>query len=129
MNPKASGELSLMFMIQGKLLLQNTGYKPLPKGQVHGARGALWKTLLVLQKMQVKELIKVSGSPFGETERMRREKLGGKGKYKTCHMESTAGEHTNLERQNDPQKTLSKFSDCYASEDSLLDNPERSQTV
>lgn len=102
MNPKMSGELNLMFIIQGKLLLQNTGYSPLPTGQVSRAGGTLWETLLVLQKMQVKKLIEVSRSPFGETERMRRERPGGKRKYKTCHMESTVGKHTNLERQNDP---------------------------
>lgn len=119
-NPKTSGELNLMFMIQGKLLLQNTGYNPLPKGQVSRARGTLLETLLVLQKMQVKKLVEVSRSPFGETERMRRERPGGKRKYKTRHMESTIGKHTNLERQNDPRKTLSKFSDCYESENSLF---------
>lgn len=78
--------------------------------------------------MQAKELIKLSRSLFGGTGRTRREKPGRKGKYKTRHMESTVKEHTNLERENDPQKTLSKFSDCYTSEDSLLDNPARSQT-
>lgn len=59
---------------------------------------------------------------------MRREKPGGKGKYKTHYVESTVKAHANLERENDPQKTLSKISDCYTSEDSLLDNPARSQT-
>lgn len=59
---------------------------------------------------------------------MRKEKPCGKGKYKTHHMESTVEQHTNLERGNEPQKTLSKFSDCYTSEDSLLDNAARSQT-
>lgn len=58
MNPQAGGGLGLMFMIQGNLLVQNTGYKPLPKGQVCKSRGILWDTLLLLQKMQVKELIK-----------------------------------------------------------------------
>lgn len=57
MNPQKGGGLSLMFMIQGNLLVQNTGYKPLPKGQVCRARGTLWETLLLLQQMQVKELI------------------------------------------------------------------------
>lgn len=53
---------------------------------------------------------------------MKSEKPGGKRKYKTRHLESAFMESTNLERESDPKKTFSEFSDCYKNEDSLSDN-------
>lgn len=53
---------------------------------------------------------------------MKSEKPGGKRKYKTRHLENAFTESTNLERESDPKKTFSKFSDCYKNEDTLSDN-------
>nr|XP_010304935.1 PREDICTED: E3 ubiquitin-protein ligase Topors [Balearica regulorum gibbericeps] len=69
-----------------------------------------------------------SRTPSGGTDRMKSEKPGGKRKYKTRHLESAFTETTSLERENDPKKTSSKFSDCYRSEDSLSDNRASSET-
>ncbi|XP_054666629.1 E3 ubiquitin-protein ligase Topors [Grus americana] len=69
-----------------------------------------------------------SRTPSGGTDRMKSEKPGGKRKYKTRHLESAFKETTSLERENDPKKTSSKFSDCYKSEDSLSDNRASSET-
>ncbi|XP_010017629.1 PREDICTED: E3 ubiquitin-protein ligase Topors [Nestor notabilis] len=63
-----------------------------------------------------------SRTPPGGTERMKSEKPGGKRKYKTRHLENAFTESTNLERESDPKKTFSKFSNCYKNEDSLSDN-------
>ncbi|KAM6302246.1 E3 ubiquitin-protein ligase Topors-like [Podargus strigoides] len=64
----------------------------------------------------------------GGTDRMKTEKPGGKRKYKTRHLENAFMESTSLERENDPKKTFSKFSDCYKNEDSLSDNRASSET-
>ncbi|XP_010280561.1 PREDICTED: E3 ubiquitin-protein ligase Topors-like [Phaethon lepturus] len=69
-----------------------------------------------------------SRTPSGGTDRMKSEKPGGKRKYKTRHLENALMESTSLERENDPKKTLSKFSDCYKNEDSLSDNRASSET-
>lgn len=69
-----------------------------------------------------------SRTPSGGTDRMKSEKPGGKRKYKTRHLENTLTESTSPERDNDPKKTSSKFSDCYRNEDSLSDNPASSET-
>ncbi|KAM4638123.1 E3 ubiquitin-protein ligase Topors isoform 2-T2 [Amazona ochrocephala] len=63
-----------------------------------------------------------SRTPPRGTERMKSEKPGGKRKYKTRHLENAFTESTNLERESDPKKPFSKFSDCYKNEDSLSDN-------
>ncbi|XP_061213727.1 E3 ubiquitin-protein ligase Topors [Neopsephotus bourkii] len=63
-----------------------------------------------------------SRTPPRGTERMKSEKPGGKRKYKTRHLENTFTESTNLERESDPKKTFSKFSDYYKNEDSLSDS-------
>lgn len=59
---------------------------------------------------------------------MKSEKPGGKRKYKTRHLENTLMESTSVERENDPKKTVSKFSDCYKNEDSHSDNRATSET-
>ncbi|XP_071586570.1 E3 ubiquitin-protein ligase Topors isoform X1 [Heliangelus exortis] len=69
-----------------------------------------------------------SRTPSGGTDRMKTEKPGGKRKYKTRHLENTFMESTSLERENDPKKTSSKFSDCCKNEDSLSDNRASSET-
>ncbi|KFR06380.1 E3 ubiquitin-protein ligase Topors, partial [Nipponia nippon] len=69
-----------------------------------------------------------SRTPSGGTDRMKSEKPGGKRKYKTRHLENAFMESTSLERENDPKKTFSKFSDCYRNEDSLSDNRASSET-
>ncbi|XP_056181363.1 E3 ubiquitin-protein ligase Topors [Falco biarmicus] len=69
-----------------------------------------------------------SRTPSGGTDRMKSEKPGGKRKYKTRHLENAFVESTSLERENDPKKTFSKFSDCYKNEDSLSDNRGSSET-
>ncbi|XP_013812999.2 E3 ubiquitin-protein ligase Topors isoform X3 [Apteryx mantelli] len=69
-----------------------------------------------------------SRTPSGGTDRMKSEKPGGKRKYKTRHLETAVKESTVLEKENDPKKTLSKFSDCYKNEDSLSDNRASSET-
>ncbi|KAM6226273.1 E3 ubiquitin-protein ligase Topors isoform 2-T2 [Spheniscus humboldti] len=69
-----------------------------------------------------------SRTPSGGTDRMKSEKPGGKRKYKTRHLENAFVESTSLERDNDPKKTSSKFSDCYKNEDSLSDNRASSET-
>ncbi|XP_062460519.1 E3 ubiquitin-protein ligase Topors [Pezoporus occidentalis] len=63
-----------------------------------------------------------SRTPPRGTERLKSEKPGGKRKYKTRHLENTFTESTNLERESDPKKTFSKFSDCYKNEDSFSDS-------
>ncbi|XP_012986015.2 E3 ubiquitin-protein ligase Topors isoform X2 [Melopsittacus undulatus] len=63
-----------------------------------------------------------SRTPPRGTERMKSEKPGGKRKYKTRHLENTFTESTNLERESDPEKTVSKFSDCYKNEYSFSDS-------
>ncbi|KFP98687.1 E3 ubiquitin-protein ligase Topors, partial [Leptosomus discolor] len=69
-----------------------------------------------------------SRTPSGGTDRMKSEKPGGKRKYKTRHLENAFMESTSLERENEPKKTFSKFSDCYKNEDSLSDNRTSSET-
>ncbi|KAM6392256.1 E3 ubiquitin-protein ligase Topors [Rhynochetos jubatus] len=69
-----------------------------------------------------------SRTPSGGTDRMKSEKPGGKRKYKTRHLENALMESTSLERENDPKKTFSKFSDCYKNEDSLSDHRANSET-
>ncbi|KFV42255.1 E3 ubiquitin-protein ligase Topors, partial [Tyto alba] len=69
-----------------------------------------------------------SRTPSGETDRMKNEKPGGKRKYKTRHLENVSIESPSLERQNNPKKTFSKFSDCYKNDDSLSDNRASSET-
>ncbi|XP_052634101.1 E3 ubiquitin-protein ligase Topors [Harpia harpyja] len=69
-----------------------------------------------------------SRTPSEGTDRMKSEKPGGKRKYKTRHLENAFMESTSLERENDPKKTVSKFSDCYKNEDSLSDNRASSET-
>ncbi|XP_042643969.1 E3 ubiquitin-protein ligase Topors [Tyto alba] len=69
-----------------------------------------------------------SRTPSGETDRMKNEKPGGKRKYKTRHLENVSMESPSLERQNNPKKTFSKFSDCYKNDDSLSDNRASSET-
>ncbi|KAJ7423843.1 hypothetical protein BTVI_08533 [Pitangus sulphuratus] len=59
---------------------------------------------------------------------MKSEKPGGKRKYKTRHLENAFTESTSLERENDPKKTSSKFSDCCKNEDSLSDNRASNET-
>ncbi|XP_017671923.1 PREDICTED: E3 ubiquitin-protein ligase Topors isoform X1 [Lepidothrix coronata] len=63
-----------------------------------------------------------SRTPSGGTDRMKSEKPGGKRKYKTRHLENAFTESISLERENDPKKTSSKFSDCCKNEDSPSDN-------
>ncbi|KFQ21394.1 E3 ubiquitin-protein ligase Topors, partial [Mesitornis unicolor] len=69
-----------------------------------------------------------SRTPSGGTDIMKSEKPGGKRKYKTRHLENAFMESTSLERESDPKKTSSKFSDCYKNEDSLSDNQASSET-
>ncbi|XP_059689803.1 E3 ubiquitin-protein ligase Topors isoform X1 [Gavia stellata] len=69
-----------------------------------------------------------SRTPSGGTDRMKSEKPGGKRKYKTRHLENAFMGSTSLERENDPKKTFSKFSDCCKNEDSLSDNRASSET-
>ncbi|XP_075267815.1 E3 ubiquitin-protein ligase Topors-like [Opisthocomus hoazin] len=69
-----------------------------------------------------------SRTPSGGTNRTKSGKPGGKRKYKTRHLENAFVESTSLERENDPEKTFSKFSDCYKNEDSLSDNRASSET-
>ncbi|XP_074712115.1 E3 ubiquitin-protein ligase Topors [Strix uralensis] len=69
-----------------------------------------------------------SRTPSGGTDRMKSEKPGGKRKYKTRHLENASMESTSLERENEPKKTSSKFSDCFKNEDSLSDNRASSET-
>ncbi|XP_009894172.1 PREDICTED: E3 ubiquitin-protein ligase Topors [Charadrius vociferus] len=69
-----------------------------------------------------------SRTPSGGTDRMKSEKPGGKRKYKTRHLENTFMESTSVERENDPKKTVSKFSDCYKNEDSHSDNRATGET-
>ncbi|KFV95298.1 E3 ubiquitin-protein ligase Topors, partial [Eurypyga helias] len=69
-----------------------------------------------------------SRTPSGGTDRTKSEKPGGKRKYKTRHLENALTESTSLERENDPKKTFSKFSECYKNEDSLSDHRANSET-
>ncbi|NXP56789.1 TOPRS ligase, partial [Heliornis fulica] len=69
-----------------------------------------------------------SGFASAETDTIKREKPGGKRKYKTRHLENAVTEAPRLERENDPKKTSSKFSDCYKSGDSFSDSQTSSET-
>ncbi|NXL85271.1 TOPRS ligase, partial [Alectura lathami] len=69
-----------------------------------------------------------SRTPSGGADRMKREKPGGKRKYKTRHLENAGKESTSLGRENDPKRTFSKFDACHKTEGSLSDKRAGSET-
>ncbi|KAM6230180.1 E3 ubiquitin-protein ligase Topors [Porphyrio hochstetteri] len=94
----------------------------------HGQRGLRERRYYFYKRSRSRSQSSNRSEVSGGTERMKKEKPGGKRKYKTRHLENAFTEGTSLERVKEPKKTSSKFSDCYKSEDSFSDSRASSET-